>query len=469
MADVLKTYLGKGWKILSREEAARKGIAVINDLVKLRATDEIDIAILDDYRKGHFWCFGTTRVGKTRVIENMVEQDIRKGYSVVIIDPKGDIELFSKVTQIAAEEHRLEDLILVTPIFPEYSAVIDPLSHYYMPEELVSHLVAGIDVGQGDAFFFNVAYEVTSAIVNAKLLLQKYSDTGEIVKQFNINDIKNEISQDRIKELLKQIQAIETPEAQQLAMDVEKIAGSPPDYYAKVSSTLRVALMELSVGNIGQIIGKADSNRFMTRLEEGHPVIMVVQLGSLITRKASSTLGKVCMSMIQSYVGRVFSSGRKVDPPMCVYMDEAQSFLFMGVEDLFAKGGGANVWVHGFSQSVNQLYAAVGEEYAKSILDNTNTKLFMRVPDTETAEYVSKHFGTKKRLSPILSVGGKATMKESEEDVLTPENIMYQQPREFFMMTYSGRYMGRTNNITPPWFNVEFPKTRNDGSSVPNM
>ena len=26
-------------------------------------------------RKGHFWCFGTTRVGKTRTMESIVEQD----------------------------------------------------------------------------------------------------------------------------------------------------------------------------------------------------------------------------------------------------------------------------------------------------------------------------------------------------------------------------------------------------------
>jgi hypothetical protein len=39
------------------------------------------IGMPDFVRKGHFWCFGTTRVGKTRILELMVEQDIRKGYS----------------------------------------------------------------------------------------------------------------------------------------------------------------------------------------------------------------------------------------------------------------------------------------------------------------------------------------------------------------------------------------------------
>jgi hypothetical protein len=72
----------------------------------------------DSFRKGHFWCFGTTRVGKTRVMEHVIEQDVKKGYSVVTIDPKGDIELFSKITELAVYTGRHQDLMLITPIFP---------------------------------------------------------------------------------------------------------------------------------------------------------------------------------------------------------------------------------------------------------------------------------------------------------------------------------------------------------------
>ena len=97
----------------------------------------LELGFPDNFRKGHCWCFGTTRVGKTRVMEHIIEQDIRKGYSVVAIDPKGDIELFSKITQLAIETGRHHDLMLVTPIFPQYSAILDPLASYYMPEELV--------------------------------------------------------------------------------------------------------------------------------------------------------------------------------------------------------------------------------------------------------------------------------------------------------------------------------------------
>ena len=112
----------------------------------------IKIGLPEGDRKGHFWCFGTTRIGKTRMMEGIIEQDIRKGYSVICIDPKGDIPLFSKIVQIAIETGRLNDLILINPIFPQYSAVIDPLSSYYMIEELVAHITAGVAVGK-EPFF----------------------------------------------------------------------------------------------------------------------------------------------------------------------------------------------------------------------------------------------------------------------------------------------------------------------------
>ncbi|HQM30883.1 MAG TPA: type IV secretion system DNA-binding domain-containing protein, partial [Syntrophales bacterium] len=204
------------------------------------------ITVPDVSRKGHFWCFGTTRVGKTRIMENMVEQDIRKGYSVVVIDPKGDIDLFSKIVQVAFEEGRDRELILVTPIYPHLSAVIDPLAYYYMPEELVGHIVSGVEVGK-ERFFFNVAYEISLVIVQALIMLAAWEGKA---KSFNLNDVKNKMSREELEKLKGQIDCIDTGEAKQLSSDIQKILNSPQDYYGKVSSSLRVALMELTSGNI---------------------------------------------------------------------------------------------------------------------------------------------------------------------------------------------------------------------------
>jgi len=413
----------------------------------------MELGFPDSYRKGHFWCFGTTRVGKTRIMEHIIEQDIRKGYSVVAIDPKGDIDLFSKITQVADDSGRLDDLMLITPIFPQYSAIIDPLSSYYMPEELVAHITAGVAIGR-EPYFFGVAYEVSLVVVQALIMLAEVAGRKP---SFNLNDIKNHISHQDLERLKDKIDYINTPEAKQLSLDMQKILSTPADYYSKVASSLRVALTELTSGNVGKIIGKADENRFIERLEQGKGIILAVQLGSLLTKRAAYTAGKVIISMIQAFVGRVYSSGRNVQPSLVLHIDEAQSVLYQGIEDLFAKAGGAGVYIHGYCQSISQLYAEVGEDRANTILDNCNTKLFMRVPDAHTASYVSEHLGEERRFSPIISVGGGLSIRETEEVRIKHTEILNMAPRELFLITYSGTYKGKTATVQEGTLKVIFP------------
>lgn len=413
-----------------------------------------ELGFPDTFRKGHFWCFGTTRVGKTRIMEHIIEQDISKGYSVVAIDPKGDIDLFSKITQLAIATGRHHDLMLITPIFPQYSAILDPLASYYMPEELVAHITAGVAVGR-EPYFFGVAYEVSLVVVQALIMLAAVNGT---TPSFNLNDIKNHISHQDLERLKEQLDYINTPEAEQLSMDMQKILSTPADYYSKVASSLRVALTELTSGNVGQIIGKADENRFIKRLEQGKGIILVVQLGSLLTKRAAYTAGKVIISMIQAFVGRVYSSGKNVTPPLVLHIDEAQSVLYNGIEDLFAKAGGAGVYIHGYCQSISQLYSEVGEDRANTILDNCNTKLFMRVPDASTASYVSRHLGEEKRFSPIISVGGGLSIRETEEVRIKHTEILNMAPREIFLNTYTGTYKGKTATVHDSELKVIFPE-----------
>jgi hypothetical protein len=407
----------------------------------------------DRFRKGHSWCFGTTRVGKTRVMENIIEQDVRKGYSVVAIDPKGDIELFSKIVQVAFETGRHADLMLITPVFPQYSAILDPLSSYYMIEELVAHITAGVAVGR-EPYFFGVAYEVSLVVVQALIILAK---AARRKPSFNLNDIKNHISHQDLEKLKEKLDFIDTPPSRQLAMDMQKILSTPADYYSKVASSLRVALTELTSGNVGRIIGNADENRFIDRLEAGKSVIMVVQLGSLLTKRAAYTAGKVIISMIQAFVGRRYSSDRTVTPALTLHIDEAQSVLYQGIEELFAKAGGAGVYIHGYCQSVSQLYAEIGMDRANAILDNCNTKLFMRVPDAKTANYVSIHLGEKRTYSPIISLGGGLSIRETEDIRIRHTDVLNMEARQFFLTTYSGVFRGVTSDVSDSTLKVVFP------------
>lgn len=416
-------------------------------------TKIVPISIPDSHRKRHTFVFGTTGVGKTRLCENLIGQDIEKGNSVVYFDPKGDQQIFTKIVEETMKADRLDDLMLITPIFPEYSAVVDPMAYYFMPDELVGHIVSGIQSGK-EPFYRDFAKMVTLTVITANIIIANWK--GELPSQ-NFDSIRQYIRRSKIEETIGILKEIDSVEAMRTAEMMEDILEKPPEYYAKVSSSLSTCLMDLSAGNIGKIIGQADSNRFMSRLEEGKGVIMVVHTGAMITREAAATLGKVLLSMIQSFIGRVYLSDRqKVDPPLAIYIDEAQSLFYQGIEDLFAKAGSADVMVHAFAQSVNQIYAAIGEDFGKSILDNTNTKIFMRCSDAETSEYVVRHFGKHKKLTGIYG-SNQVTTREEEKDVLDAQDILRLQQQDFYMLTYSGRYKGKTLPATDPKMEVVFP------------
>ncbi|WP_429886119.1 type IV secretory system conjugative DNA transfer family protein [Geoalkalibacter halelectricus] len=440
--------------MLFRKKAPERPVTRIGTGVHLDdPTRIVEIALPDEDRRRHCFIFGTTGVGKTRLVELMIAQDIAKGYSVVYFDPKGDQQSFTRIYEEARRAGREGDMMLVTPIFPEYSAVVDPLAYYFMPDELVGHIVSGITVGK-EPYYRNVAKEITTAVVLSNILLAR--EEGRLPSQ-NLDAIRQGIRRSALEQTMHALRRLADPEAASVAGALQDILDSPQDYYAKVSSTLRTCLNDLSFGNVGAIIGKADSNRFMQRLEEGRSVILIVHTGSSITREAGATLSRVILSMLQSFIGRVYMSNRqRVSPPLAVYLDEAQNILFQGAENLFAQAGAADVMMHAFAQSINQLEAVLGREFARSILDIANTKLFMRCNDAETSEYVVRHFGVHNVLAGIFSTA-QVTTREIEQDVLKTQDILGLQPREFYLMTFSGRYRGATIDAPPPELRIVFP------------
>ncbi|PIP39024.1 MAG: conjugal transfer protein TraG [Desulfobacterales bacterium CG23_combo_of_CG06-09_8_20_14_all_51_8] len=430
-----KTYLGHGYNLQTPAKVNK-------------------ISLPDADRKGHLFGFGSTRIGKTRLIELMMEQDIRKGYSLVFFDPKGDIDIFSKIVQIAYEENRQDELCLVTPIFPDCSAKMDPLAYYYMPEELVSHVVSGIKAKE--EFFINIAYETTFVIILSLLFFARIKNERP---NLNFNSVKERASYTDLKNLEAQLKDYEDdPEAEEILASLRQILASPQDYFSKVSSSLRTVLTSLSAGSVGAIIGKAKVNNFIKRLEQGKRVILIVQTGSLLTRKTAHIVARVLLSMIQSFVGRIYLSGRTITPPLCVYMDEASNLLYMGVEDLFNKAGGAGVWIHAFTQSIADIEAELGPASARKILDNTNSKIFMRVNDPNTANYISEYSGMVKRFSPILSLGGGITVREVEEPLVRPENVLNLQLRDFYLFTFEGAFKGKAGFVKEPYLKVMYPR-----------
>lgn len=442
--------LNKAIPFIAREKITNIGTGANLD----NPTKILSIDILDSDRRRGMMVVGATGVGKTRLEEHFVSQDIAKGYNVVVFDPKGDQALFSKIYELAIKYDRREDLILVTPLYPELSALINPMQEYFMIDEPVDHVTAAIPPSRDEVFKW-IAKEIAMGVISAEIIL---ADQERRLPNLNFENIRTKISKDALTATRDALKTINSHESNRVAGIINDVLQSGPEHLAKVSMSLRTALMDLSAGNIGKIIGQADCNRFSKRVENGKKIIMVVHTGAMLIKDGSKTLGRVLVSMLQKFIGRTYSSSKEVlDTALCIYIDEAQRVVYEGIETLPAMAGSANVMTTFLIQDIAQLSAELGEDFAKIILNNCNTKIFMRCPDADTSDYVTRHFGTKNVLTGIYSPN-QVTTREVEQDVIKPYDVLSLQNRDFLMLSYSGRFKGKTAEVSRSAKKVEFPE-----------
>ncbi|WP_457603854.1 type IV secretion system DNA-binding domain-containing protein, partial [Legionella pneumophila] len=76
------------------------------------------VYIPQDVRVGHTFVVGTTRVGKTRLASILINQDIRNGDGVIVVDPKGDQDLVRDMLAACEVSGRTEDFKIVHLGFP---------------------------------------------------------------------------------------------------------------------------------------------------------------------------------------------------------------------------------------------------------------------------------------------------------------------------------------------------------------
>jgi hypothetical protein len=132
----------------------------------------------------------------------------------------------------------------------------------------------------------------------------------------------------------------------------------------------------------------------------------------------AASLGRIITQDIKTASGIITSRFHRRDlKSMAVYIDEFQAFgtrSFAGALSQCREAGFGITLAH---QSLGDL-TTVDPAYAQQVNDNTNTKIFLRVNDPDTAQMFSDMVGTYKRLETTRHV----TLKGRE-----PESLMGSQ------------------------------------------
>lgn len=93
-------------------------------------------------RVGHTLVEGTTRVGKTRLAEVIICQDILRGDVVIVIDPKGDADLLLNMYAAAIRAGRADKFFFFHLGYPEISAQYNPIGSYGRITEVATRIAS---------------------------------------------------------------------------------------------------------------------------------------------------------------------------------------------------------------------------------------------------------------------------------------------------------------------------------------
>jgi len=425
------------------------------EVTDLKRDTFIEIYLELKHRRGHVFVFATTGAGKTRLEEVLIEHDIISiGANVVIIDPKIDDGLLNRTYQSCVKAGRTKDFMLLSTIYPNYSVKINPMSHYYTVDELINNVVASVPAK--DEFFYNTAYETTSAIVYVRLYIKKITRDKN---PLNLEEISRYSSYKGLQSLLESLKRIKNTdlEKEQYINLLEQILQSPIDYFSKVTSTLRTTLTQMTLGSIGKVIGNTNTNPFIDRLENDEGVVLYVQTPSMLSKKVSDILAKTVLSMLQATIGRRYLKQKPFVKPLSLHIDEASNALYMGCENIFNKSRGANCMITALTQSVADLEVALGKERAKMIINNSNGKMFMRIVDPDDAKKASTYSGLVKKYTNMISTNS-IMAREMEDAAVTYDEIMKFQPREFFYTGLEGSFRGKTAPVSDTEIKIMLPK-----------
>ena len=391
------------------------------------------IGLLESQRSGHVLVLGTTRVGKTRLLSILANQDIRRGKPLIFLDPKGDLEILRDMYAACFVAGRLDDFKIVHVGFPNISARLNTLASYSDIADVATRITSAMDAsGEGSQFkdfawkYINITAKcliqlgepinyrtISFYITRPEVFLLKYADAilpqkdpeylsgvQEIMADYDVKKIDvgkafTEMNRSTaIKKYLKNFieSSVASGDMQTLVDDVivplYDAAALDTTYYQKITASVGPILDKINQSNASDIFSfNADAPQPKVNLMEAIKRRQVIYIGlnSLVNRQVSEELGKAIISDLVSCAGKIYNVSEKCQ--LCLYCDEFSEIVQDEFVTLLNKAGGAGFQIIAACQTINDLGAAFSGNHdkAKMLEGNFQSQIFLRVKNKDTA------------------------------------------------------------------------------------
>lgn len=434
---------------------------------------------------GHTGLIGTTRVGKTRAMENLIAQAILRGECVIVIDPKGDRELAANMKRICERMGQPERFVYFHPAHPEKSISIDPMRNWNRRTELASRVAALIPSETGADPFAAFGWKVLNDIVNGLVAtgispnlahLKQYIEGGADNLVLNtlrhhfidhVTDWESRSSgfikkhKDKVLEAyIEFYKQIAIHEAQSSDLDglISTFEHNRDHFQKMVASLIPILSMLTSdpmtdlLSPTAEIGGKRKSTDMAKIINNNQ--VLYLGLDSLADGTVGSAIGSIMLADLTAVAGDRYNYGIDSIRPVNLYIDEAAEVINQPTIQLMNKGGGALFRVTLAMQTIADLPARLGDENkARQVLGNINNLIIFRVTDGDTQKYICDSLPTFKYKSISLRYGHGAdahiqdeykssyaeSILEEEAPIIPPSILGELAPLHFFAKVSGGR------------------------------
>jgi conjugal transfer pilus assembly protein TraD len=443
----------------------RPGSAWLHGIEEKEEEIDVPLGMLD----GMTMIVGTTGAGKTRLLDLIITQAIARNEPVIVLDPKGDAELWKGMKRTCEEIGHPERFQYFHPGFPEKSIRIDPLANFTRATELASRIAMLIaSEGGGDPFKAYAQMALTKVISGIMFVggkpnlkqIRSYIEGGvenlmikaaarhfdeanpnwkDDVKPY-VNKAKGDVATGYMIYYKRHIQ--EEKPCQDLEGLID-LHSHDHVHFGKMISNLMPVLTTLTSGDLGELLSPSKNIVDDRAITDSASMIrncqaVYIGLDSLSDTIVGSAVGSILISDLTSVAGSRYNysdgSGRHVN----LYVDELAELINDALISLLARGRGAKIRVTTATQTVADISARLGsEDKARQVISNCNNIVALRTPEPKTQQYLTEAL-PKTSVKHIMQTQGTNTdaevplvygsnygerLMETEKEIFSPEYL----------------------------------------------
>ncbi len=410
-------YLGKAGE--------QGGDPVLHGVGLLEGEQEVWMSLPE--RFGHVLILGATRVGKTRAAEVLIGQDIHRGDTVIVMDPKGDLDLLRRVYHEAEKSGKLAKLRIFHLRYPSVSEHYNPIASYDSPGEIATRITEQLpSKGSSEAFkqfawrFLNTiicALDALGETPNYRIIYKHVTDISPLFNAYHdklftqhaqgdywkkdvearVRDLKEPKPKQptlRIETLARIAYREEMRIEDDLASEIQHIMDYDPVYYDKLIASLLPLLNKLKSGRTSAILVPAEDAREENTISWDEVIaekqIVYVGLDSLANPAIARAVGNAMFADLASSAGRLYATVEIKLLRMlriCIHVDEFNDVVGPHLHPMLSKAGGAGVQITAYTQTLADIEASFDGDRAAAarLVGNFNNLIMMRVRTLDTA------------------------------------------------------------------------------------